>query len=56
MSRIIQALDRIKYSVFLDGKHLGDVLAIDLDDAFAEAESEYGENLEYEIHPSEGGY
>lgn len=56
MNTIVRTLDRYKYSVFLNGKHIGDVMAFDVDDAFAEAEMEYGENLDYEIQPAEGGY
>ena len=54
--KCIQMRSCTKYDVFLKGEHLGTVLAYDLDDAVVEASMEWGEELEFEITPAEGGY
>lgn len=58
MSKWQQWQSCTKYDVFLKstGEHLGTILAYDLDDAVVEASMEWGEELEFEITPAEGGY
>ena len=45
-----------QYDVFHNNQFLGRVLASDEDDATAEAMTEWGDDLEYEVILSEGGY